>query len=108
MSKLQAPEGCQSISFGGETYKTHARGYIEVPSEAVADLVRYHGFTHHVEKPVEDFKVFEKVEKLRSNLRSKAKAATEEGVTPAVDEIDEAAVDEIDEAALEDIIGRKV
>lgn len=43
MPKLKAPEGSRSCSHEGTTYETDADGNVEVPDEAVVELVS-HGF----------------------------------------------------------------
>lgn len=40
---MNAPAGASAVSHGGETY-TVKRGAVEVPAEAVEDLL-FHGFT---------------------------------------------------------------
>lgn len=49
MPKLKAPEGTTGASFNGESFKVDAKGFVNVPDEAVADLFA-HGFTTVPEK----------------------------------------------------------
>lgn len=45
MAKLKAPEGATGCSHGGQEYEVDAKtGTVEVPDEAVAELI-HHGFT---------------------------------------------------------------
>lgn len=46
--KMKAPKGVSGCSFGGAEYECSKRGIVDVPDEAVADLVS-HGF-----QPVSD------------------------------------------------------
>lgn len=50
MIKLQVPTGGTGVSFGGKNYTADKKGIVEVPVEAVNDLVQYHGFKTIVEK----------------------------------------------------------
>lgn len=43
MVKMKAPEGSSGCSFDGEEYKVAKDGTVEVPAEAVAQLMN-HGF----------------------------------------------------------------
>jgi hypothetical protein len=43
MSKVKAPKGCVSFSWGGTEFSTNGKRIAEVPPEAVAELVS-HGF----------------------------------------------------------------
>ena len=39
MAKLQLPKGMTSVSWGGNQYDATKKGVVDVPDEAVADLV---------------------------------------------------------------------
>jgi hypothetical protein len=43
MNKLKAPENCDGCSHDGVSYDVDKDGNVEVPDEAVADLL-HHGF----------------------------------------------------------------
>jgi hypothetical protein len=48
--KMKCPNDVTSVSWGGEEYKADSKGYIDVPSYAVADLLE-HGLEAVAEKP---------------------------------------------------------
>jgi len=49
MPKLKAPKTITSMSFAGKEYAVDKAGFVNVPKEAIAELVESHGFGPDVE-----------------------------------------------------------
>lgn len=90
MIKLQVPTGGTGVSFGGKNYTADKKGIVEVPVEAVNDLIQYHGFKAVVEK--------EKISILK---------VKEEIADKIIDELEIDELDELDEIKKPEKLNKK-
>lgn len=83
MVNMKAPDGTTGCSVGGESYKVDKKGFVEVPEEAVADLMQ-HGFVIELDEAAaqasmaaatERAQTIEAAEQAAAHLQAKLNAA---------------------------------
>ncbi len=85
MIKLQMPEGGTSVSFNEKVYEANKNGVVQVPSEAVADLVKFHNLTPFIEQVTKEklfADVLNKIENPKDLIKEEVDELDELDVAP--------------------------